>query len=93
MTALQKDLELVLSDIDTIAELCKTAMQETNQNIKNTSDYDYKDNKIEFLMGSLGDVRFDLDAIIDKIKELKNFVEDTIDSVEYNEIAKQAIRI
>ena len=93
MTALQKDLELVLSDIDTIAELCETAMQEANQNIKNTSDYEYKDNKIEFLMGSLGDVGFDLDSIIDKIKELRNFVEDTIDTVEYNEIAKQAIRI
>ena len=93
MIALQKDFALVLSDIDMIAELCDTAMQDTNQNLKNTSDYDYKDNKIEFLMGSLGDAGFDLDAIIDKIKELRVFVEDTIDTVEYNEIAKQAIRI
>ena len=66
MIALQKDLALVLSDIDMIAELCDTAMQDTNQNLKNTSDYDYK--------------------------ELRVFVEDTIDTVEYNEIAKQAVK-
>ena len=40
MIALQKDLALVLSDIDMIAELCDTAMQDTNQNLKNTSDYE-----------------------------------------------------
>ena len=94
MEIIIKEIEAISSDVYTIvgkAEVCKADI-DRGINVSHTPKGELgisKQDKINTMFYYLDEAKFDVDAIRDDLKEIKNKLDDLLDLVQYEEVAQK----
>jgi len=94
MENFMKELEAIMYDVIEVSARTGEYKRDIDRgiNVNHTPEYDTsvtKQDKINSLFGYLTDAKHDMDRVQDSLKEIKDKIDDLLDMVEYEAVAKE----